>query len=46
MLSAMGIIVGNEFGNLNSNKAVCVSFHANDLGKGMYPSVLLPAMGK
>ena len=44
----MGVIIGNGIGDPSSNpdKAVYVSLCANALGKGMNPSVFLPAMGK
>ena len=48
MLSETVVIVGNGIGKLSSNldKAVFISLCANTLGKGMNPSVLLPAIGK
>ena len=30
----------------NLDKAVCISHHANTFGKGMNPTIILPAMSK
>ena len=44
----MVIIVENGHGNLvqTLENAVCISHSTNTLGKGMYPTILPPAMGK
>ena len=42
------VIVGNGLGNLNTNldKAVCISYSANTLRKGINPTILPPVMSK
>ena len=48
-LGVMFIIIGNEHSNLSSRileEAVCISYRANTLGKGMNSSIFPPAMSK
>ena len=44
----MVTIVGNGHGDMSSNPGqdCCISHITNTLGKGMNPTILLPAMGK
>ena len=43
----MIVIIANRGSDLRSNPGqVCISHHANTHGKGMSPTILLPAVGR
>ena len=46
MSGLLVFIIGNEHSKMISKPGLCISYCANILGKGINPTILLPAMGK